>query len=333
MRTATAALDLTDTAAAHLRRAWLASVQRMRGANPPAELAGRLHRFDPLAGVDNAVRALAVGYAQQFVATGAAVAEDITHQLGGPQPVPIRKDQSDADVVHFDPIAPGVLNWAEQNRLDLIRDITAEQRIMIRYALSVAQETGENPLVTARTIQESIGLSETQLQWVANFERSLRAGQYAAAADRQLVDGRTARTLRAAAARDGTLSSEQIDAAVSRYRDAMVAYRAETIARTEAARIVGAGTTDAYEQAIASGDLQADQLICTWVHGRPRGKRQDREFHVSMNGQTRGWGEPFLSGKGRELLYPGDPDAPVDETANCGCARTVRVRPRSRMAA
>jgi len=322
MRTAADAQSLIGNTAAAVKHAWIALVVRLRAANPPDALQHRLHAMEPVLGTDPAARALAAAYTSQFVATGAAVAADATQQSAAS----VRKDVgSPADVIGFDPIAQGVLTWAERNRLDLIRGITSEQRIMIRFALSEAQSSGESPLTTARVIQESIGLSEQQLEWVQSFERSLRAGQLSAAADRALVDGRTARMLRTA----DELAPAQIDRAVSRYRDKMITFRAQTIARTEASRIVGQGTTEMYDQAIERGDLVATQLECTWNHS-PTAKdhSHDRDFHVSMHKQTRAWGEPFVSGLGNELMYPCDPDAEPKETVNCRCARTVRLRPR-----
>jgi hypothetical protein len=333
MRSVGDVAGLSDAVAARVRREWLAMIASLRLANPAADLAPRIHHPLPLAGVDAAIASLAAAEAKQYVATGIAVAADATRQLAAPARV--RKDQAEAAAVEFDASAPSVLTWAERSRLDLIRDITTEQRILIRAALIGAEESGESPLVTARQIRESIGLSEAQLEWVANFRRSLEAGDLSAAAGRALVDGRTERMLSSAAARGAKLTPAQIDAAVERYRNAMVNYRAETIARTEAARIVGQGTTEAYNQAIASGQIAAEQIECTWLHSpRARDKSHEREFHAVMHGQTRAWGEPFESGLGNLLLFPCDPAAPVKETANCRCARTVRIRPASvRMAA
>jgi hypothetical protein len=45
-----------------------------------------------------------------------------------------------------------------------------------------------------------------------------------------------------------------------------------------------------------------------------------------MNGQLRAFGEPFLSGNGFELAYPGDANAPGSETINCRCVVTTTLR-------
>lgn len=43
-----------------------------------------------------------------------------------------------------------------------------------------------------------------------------------------------------------------------------------------------------------------------------------RENHMAMNGEVVPMDEPFDVG-GVKMMYPGDPDAPIDETANCRC--------------
>jgi hypothetical protein len=47
-----------------------------------------------------------------------------------------------------------------------------------------------------------------------------------------------------------------------------------------------------------------------------------------MHGQTRALGESFETPDGVELLYPCDPDAPVEETIRCACAVATRLKPR-----
>jgi hypothetical protein len=78
------------------------------------------------------------------------------------------------------------------------------------------------------------------------------------------------------------------------------------------------------------GDLDADQLERTWNHHPGAKGKYDREFHVSMHGQKRAYGEQFETGLGNLLWYPGDPDAPARETIKCGCVVTTRIRPRNR---
>lgn len=44
-----------------------------------------------------------------------------------------------------------------------------------------------------------------------------------------------------------------------------------------------------------------------------------RDWHVKLDGVTVPLHEPFLTAMGNELMYPGDPSAPAEETINCHC--------------
>lgn len=304
--------QLALTAAA-IRRAWLGALAQLRAANPVEAIAIRLHAADPVLGLDTALTGFAHAERTSFAGVAAAAARDAGRQL----------ERVTKKLLVFDPDEPEVMSWAERNRLDLIQGIGFEQRSLIRYALSVASETGESPRDTAEQIRDAIGLTPDQEQWVRNYRAQLERGQYAAALNRELSSGHSDRAIQAARRNGLDLSPRQIDTAVDRYRDNLVSYRAEVIARTESLRIVHQGVDAAYRQGIRRGDLAADQLECAWVATRDR---RTRDTHKEMHGQIRGWGEPFMSPSGAQLLYPGDPDAPVEETANCRCTRTVRIR-------
>jgi hypothetical protein len=50
-----------------------------------------------------------------------------------------------------------------------------------------------------------------------------------------------------------------------------------------------------------------------------------RGSHRAMHGQTRGVDEPFESGAGFSLMYPGDVNAPPEETIQCRCTVGTRM--------
>jgi len=84
--------------------------------------------------------------------------------------------------------------------------------------------------------------------------------------------------------------------------------RLEVIARTESLRASNSG---------------GHELMKEW--GVPRKEwlatldpPRARENHMAMNGEVVPMDEPFDVG-GVKMMYPGDPDAPIDETANCRC--------------
>lgn len=108
--------------------------------------------------------------------------------------------------------------------------------------------------------------------------------------DRQLSTGATARRIR-----------EELQD--------MPAQRAALIARTELVQAENTGLVEGYT---AAG---VDEL--EWVaysDGRSGDRRHDR-----MDGKRVRIGEYFVTPLGNRLRYPGDPLAPIKETANCRC--------------
>jgi Phage Mu protein F like protein len=205
------------------------------------------------------------------------------------------------------------------NDLRLVTGITEEQRTVIRDAMVDGMRANLNPRAIADTIEDTLGLSRQQAEWVRSYRRALESGDpelLQSALERELRDGRSDRSVLRAIDGGKPLSQRQIDSMVDRYTANAIHLRAETIARTEGLRAVHEGMQDAIAAGIDRGDLQADVIALTWwakLDGR------ERASHREMLGQTRGYGDPFLSGDGNLLEYPGDPSAPASDTVNCRC--------------
>jgi len=86
---------------------------------------------------------------------------------------------------------------------------------------------------------------------------------------------------------------------------------------------VNQGVDNMYFQAISDGILDEDNMIQTWITAPDE---RVRGSHKPMHRQTRQMGEAFISGNGNSLRYPGDPESPVEERANCRCIKTTRFR-------
>ena len=304
-----------------LHRAWLAMWQHLLDENSVDALATRLYAQEPslvLRGWDAAVASFAAAQHAAYVSAGQTSARWIAGQIA--------KRSVQKKLPHFDALDPPALQWAEANRLQLIRDLTTEQRDLIRQALIGGARSGANPLAIATEFRDSIGLTAAQEEIVQNYRRQLEGGDLAAALERELSSGASDQTIGAAMRANKPLTAAQIDLAVNRYRDNFITLRSETIARTETQRVAHQGSGELYRQAISRGDISADQIERTWVHSpRARNKANEREFHREMHGQTRGWDEPFVSGRGVELRYPGDPNAGAEETIGCRCTVTIRL--------
>lgn len=259
-------------------------------------------------------------------------------QLGSASNVAfITAGQSTSDFLRGANVARVVFNAVNLNavaamqatRLELIREFTDEQRKAASMALVSGVESGTNPIAAARNFRDSIGLTSTQWTHVASYRAALeRVGVDPQAAEnalgRALRDGRTDRTVMAAARNGRPLPADKIDMMVRRYTERYVKHRAQVIGRTEALRAVNQGNEEAYRQAIANGEINADQLRREW---RTRLDGRERKTHMLLNGQVKGWGESWVTENG-EIKYPGDPDAPAAETIQCRCALLTRIRQR-----
>ena len=223
-------------------------------------------------------------------------------------------------IVSFDEMNSRAVRIMQENQLRMVREFTNSQRLSVREAMAEAVRRGLNPRDAARMFRDSIGLTQRQMQAVNNYRRLLEQNS-SAALTRQLRDRRFDRTVARATRTGEPLTRAQIDRMVARYRERYIKYRAETIARTESLRAAHAGTHEMYQQAVDDGTLRADRVTQTWVTAADE---RVRGSHASMHGQLQPLGQPFVSGAGFNLLYPGDPNAPASETVQCRCVVTTR---------
>ena len=298
----------------HLGSEWLDVVRYLRQRNGLEDVAARIEAGDQdgaIQGVEDA--------AQKY-----ATAIDAAFREAGTQQAAWLDDQVETALIRFDQTNPYAVKWAEQNQLDLVRGLTQEQQQTIRQVLVEGIKRGDNPLTVARDLRESIGLTPAQEQWAQNYRRALETGDWSDALGRELSDGRTDRTVTRLQRDGGAMTQEQIDTAVSRYRDNMHKMRAETIARSEGLRALHEGSEEALRQAIASGDVEAGSLVREWNHAG--GGRHSRPGHVEMDGDQQPVGQPFVNPMtGAQLRYPGDPSAGGAETVNCRCCLSTRM--------
>lgn len=289
----------------HLGKSWVEIADWLRDQNSIDAIEQRLLAGDYaglVAEVESAARRFATEAHEQFMRAGRAGSKWLDDQI--------------ADrLIRFDVTNARAVRAAQRNELELVYGLTAETREVIRTVIVDGQRAGLNPRSIARDIRDSITLTPTQARHVANYRRQLESGEWGAAMRRELRDARSDRTLRRLARDGAPLSEAQIDKMVERYRKNYIAYRAETIARTESARNVHAGLQEAFTQAVERGDIEADQLVREWIAG-PRTPNA-REQHQEMNGQQRKFGEPFVAPDGTLLMWPGD--GPPEHSANCRC--------------
>lgn len=229
---------------------------------------------------------------------------------------------SAAVTVRFDLVNSRAVSAIKQAQLRLIRSITEEQRLVIRDILTRGVTAGINPREVAREIRGSIGLTRYQQGVVQSYRELLERGS-AQALTRELRDARFDGTVRRALREGRPLPRAEIDRMVDRYRERWVNYRAETIARTEGLRAASEGVQEGFIQAVEEGTLAPDDIKRTWL---TRHDGRAREWHLDMHRQERGLEEPFVSGLGNLLMEPRDESAPAEETIECRCRVTYRMR-------
>jgi SPP1 gp7 family putative phage head morphogenesis protein len=124
--------------------------------------------------------------------------------------------------------------WAANEAGQLIREISAGQRDMVKDLVSRAQLSGIAPASVAREIRNGIGLTSAQAGWVSNFyERNLSAN---------IANGMSVAS-----------ATERAQAAADRYQTQVHRYRANTIARTEIMRANSEGRREAWSQGVEGG--------------------------------------------------------------------------------
>lgn len=295
-----------------LGAAWVEAVEWLRDQNHLEAVEERVRSGDlqgAVIGVEQAAERFAGVAAEAYAMAGKAAAA----WLDGLVP---------SKLITFDAANPRAVRWAQMNRATLVREITQQQAQVIGNLLTDATRLSINPRVWARDLRDSIGLTAYQDNHVATYRRALETGDFDNALGRQLRDARSDRSVLAAIENARPLPPEQVDSMVERYRANWVSYRSEVIARTEGLRVLHQGTEEGIEQALDGGVIDARQLVQFWnAHHDARTRRS----HYAMDGQPRAWDEPFISGNGVELRYPGDPDAPSDETLQCRCNRSMRL--------
>lgn len=209
-----------------------------------------------------------------------------------------------------------------QNTLRFVRGLSQQQRVVTREAIAYGLSGGFNVPSMAREFRDSIGLTINQRRSVQRYTDLLSQGS-SEATQRQLRDRRFDSTVQTAIEESEPLSVSQIERMTSRYRANMVNARAETIARTESARATNLASLESTRQVADQLQIDPDQIIRTW-HATQDARTRDT--HAEMDGQEVGLDEPFLSSSGAEIMYPGDPDAPAEETINCRCVITTSIQ-------
>lgn len=216
--------------------------------------------------------------------------------------------------VSFNQTSAPAVNFMAENRSRIIAQFTQDQRRATSRAVGASIING-TARQQAAALRGSIGLTELQVLALEKFRTNL-ANLSRDALERQLRDRGLEAAVRRAITTDTPLTLAQIESMVERYRQRLLIFRARVVAQSEALRVVNAGNLSMFQQAVDLGLLDGTSIQRRW---KTAGDGNVRNSHASMDGQKRGLNEPFISGAGARLRFPGDPNGGLAETINCRC--------------
>lgn len=211
---------------------------------------------------------------------------------------------------------PQAVRFINEYIPSLIREVSGEAQRAVQSAVLRGFEEGRTGMQIAREIRDSIGLTQAQQEYVANFRRQLETGKLGGATppfDRRLsaTEQAQARSIMI----NGPKSQAQIDKLVSRYYDSLVNRRAQTISRTEVHRAFTEGQKETWRQAQDRNLINEQETRRVWIVTPDERLREDHRAIPRMNPNGVGLNEPFQTPFG-EIFSPADP---VPELINCRC--------------
>lgn len=217
-------------------------------------------------------------------------------------------------VIGFDVLSPTMIEAVRTLETRVITTLDVALVDTVKAFVENGIREGVNPRTVARSLRSVIGLAPNQELAVRNYEKALRGeNPNASPTDYQLRDRRFDRTVA-----KGNLTDAQVEKMVAAYRKRMLAFNAETNARTAALDAQKLAQRLSVEDAIAKGILSRDRMRKTWVGVLDD---RERETHVQMEGVTVGFDEPFVLPDGQTQMIPGDTEF------NCRCiARYAQAR-------
>lgn len=252
--------------------------------------------------------------------------------------LPVIRDPFDGGriALGFDGRHPRAERWARDMSSRLIVEIVEDQRNMARDVIRQGLEAGRGPRSTALDIvgrvnkttkrREGglIGITSNQAQWVKRAEDQLRDGDYSGYLGRDLRNKQFDKLI-ARAERDGrALTDAEIGKISTAYRNNILRYRGETIARTETITAYRAGNQEGFRQLVDTGAVRDDQIVRTWG---ATGDLRTRVSHNFMNGVSVRGLDTHWNVSGSLMMYPGDTSlgAAAEMVVNCRCYETIRI--------
>lgn len=251
----------------------------------------------------------------------------------------LREPNGNRLVLRFDTRAPGAERYL---RLIAGSEITGDGiggRIVqdtltgVRGVMERGMFDGRNPRAigldlagrinrrTGRREGGLIGLTSQQMETIDRVRQELRSGDFEAYRHYlglKRSDNRGRQAVLRAIKEGKPLDAATVNAITGRLSDSYLLLRGETIARTEMLTALAESQKEAYEQAIASGAVNRQDIRKIW---RATRDNRTRDTHRHVDSESVGMDERFSNG----LLYPHEPGAPASEVVNCRCSVDYRI--------
>ena len=213
----------------------------------------------------------------------------------------------------------------------MVTAITEESRAALRIALEAGLSDGRNPTetaldvvgrinpVTGRREGGVIGLTTRQVETVEKVRAGLRSGDVAAMKHYLTLktrDKRFDRTVLKAIREGKALPAEKQADILRTLNNINLKRRGDLVARTETMQALGTSRDVAMQQQIDAGKVQEENVTKQW---HSAGDNDVRYSHRALNRTKVKKSEPFVTPRQVIIRYPGDPQAPLKETALCRC--------------
>lgn len=322
---------LTEAWEPRIRQAFIDAVRRITDRASITLLEDRLRKGD----VEGAVRALGLDPSDFYGLRDAVVSAYGEGGKAFAETVPAGRDPGGALLrIVFDIRNPRAERWIADKSSTLVREIVDRQKEMVRANLLAGVSAGKNPRTTALDLVGRIspgskqrtggvlGLTSGQEEWQRRYEAELASGDPAAlrnALTRGLRDKRFDRTVLKAIETGEPIPADIRAKMVTAYRNRSLKFRADTIARTESIRALGASQAEAYDQAIERGQVKESAIKKFWVTAGDERVRHTHRLIPGMNADGRGWREAFDTPTGPSMHAPHDVDI------MCRCREVVRI--------
>lgn len=219
----------------------------------------------------------------------------------------------------------------------MVTAITEESRAALRIALEAGLSAGRNPTETALDVVGRInpvsgkreggmiGLTTRQVQTIEKARAGFASGDKAAMQSYMTLktrDKRFDRTVAKAIREGTTLPPEKQAEIIRNLNNKNLKRRGDLIARTETMQALGTSRDVAMQQQVDAGKVQEENIEKEW---HSAGDNDVRYSHRALNRKKVKKSENFVTPRMAILRYPGDPQAPLSETACCRCWCEYRI--------